>query len=107
MNDDCCFYLKVVSRLGKALLRNAFIDGLRMEFVGDVVYQIEMFACSESLFEEDDYAVCYFQCENVVGCDLLKEFVKTILITDQYVICRPSRYCCDHVSSKGFCIWHI
>ena len=107
MDEECCFYLKVSSLMAKTLLRNAFIDPLQMEFVGDAVWQIEIFACSESLFDEDDYAVCYFQCENLVGCDLLKEFVRILLITDEYVICQRGKYCCDHVTSKGFCIWHI
>lgn len=106
--EDRCFYLSVSGMLSKALLRASFIDELRMEFIGDSVYQIEIFACSSTLFDTEESAILYFQCENIVGSDLLKQFVRTLLTNDDsMVICLPSNYCCDGVSKKGLIVWHV
>lgn len=106
--EDRCLYVKVSTALSKALLRHAFVDLSRMEFIGDIVYQIEIFACSSTLFSNEGLAILYFQCENLVGCDILRQFLRTLLVNDvSSVICRMSKYCCDHISAQGFCIWHV
>ena len=94
--------------LSKALLKHSFIDLSRMEFIGDTVYQVEIFACSSTFFTNEGIAILYFQCESLVGCDILKQFLRTVLVNDtSVVISRASKYCCDHISAKGFCIWHV
>lgn len=65
------FYIKVKSLNTKRIIRIAFIDENRMEFLSDSVYEISVFACSQSFFElGTQTGICYFQCQTVAGCDL-------------------------------------
>ena len=106
--EDISFYVKLKSAQGKSIIKHCFINEIRMEFVGDMAYEIKVFVCSESLFENNDEStICYFQCGSLHGCEVLKTLIRALLEHQSYVMCCPSRYCCDNVLTKGYCIWRL
>lgn len=105
--ENKSLYLKLKSSKAKSLIRHCFVSEVRMEFIGDAIHDITVFACSENLFNNNDVpAVCYFECHSSNGYQSLKHLIGLLLGSESYVWCTP-KYCCDNVFTQGYCIWRL
>ena len=107
MASNAC-YVRMNTLLGKRIIRDGFIDLKRMELKIDDIYELEVFACSESVINLDkNMGICYFQCHSESSYLNLVHLVRTLLDEESYKISCAEKYCCDSEFSKGYILWRL
>ena len=106
MSDNSC-YLRVETKSAKDIIVSNFIDKRYMEITMDDVYEVKTFACSESLFHEENDAICYFQCFRRESYNSLCTLLRTLLSVEPYTLVAASRYCCDAYFTQGYMLWRM